>query len=219
MQQAIPFALLCRIAGGMAFGEEENLVRGRRYAYWPVPSYGDCLNEEDMTQLSDGETKYAGTMWVNKSCVGWASGIDMPIVMQFDLGEEATLSELRFTTCGGGGAGVVEVGLRVFVSLDDQAYVPAGEHKAPAPKAGQSERYGVQIKVPLGGARARYIAVAAMAPAPHYFVFVDEIQFMGRRPADSTSQLPVQSALTASGARPLHELLAGGTRAARGRPI
>lgn len=213
IQQAVSFAILCLIAGGMAFGQEENLVRGRRYAYWPQPSYGDCLDEEDKTQLTDGETKYAGTMWVNKSCVGWASGIDVPIVMQFDLGEEATLNELRFNTCGGGGAGVVEVGLRVFVSLDDQAYVPAGEHKAPVPKAGQNERYGVQIKVPLGDARARYVAVAAMAPAPHYFVFMDEIQIMGRRPADAASQLPVQSALIASGARSLQELLAGGKRA------
>ena len=51
MQQVIPFALLCLIAGGMAFGEEENLVRGRSYAYWPQPSYGDCLDEEDKTQL------------------------------------------------------------------------------------------------------------------------------------------------------------------------
>jgi len=153
-------------------------------------------------------------MWMRKSCVGWASGVDVPIVMHFDLGGTSTLSELRFNTAGGGGAGVVEVGLRVFVSLDDKSYVPAAEHKAPPlPTSGEDVREGVQIKVKLGSARARYVAVAAMAPAPHYFVFVDEIEILGQRPADIRSQLPVQSALAASGAQELQELLAGGRRA------
>lgn len=195
---------------------ERNLVLGRQYTYWPDPSYGDCADTQDLTQLTDGETKYGGNMWMNKSCVGWASGVDVPIVMHFDLGEEATLSELRFNTCGGGGADVVEVGLRIFLSLDDKTYVPGGKHQAPpSPTHGRDVREGVQIRVPLGDARARYVAIAAMAPPPYYFVFVDEIEILGRRPADARSQLPVQSALTASGAQQLQELLAGGRRAGK----
>jgi hypothetical protein len=198
-------------ASGTAFAAE-NLIAKRAYTYFPEPSYADCKDGGDKVQLTDGQTHYAGNMWVNKSCVGWASGVDVPIVIHFDLGKEATLNELRFNTCGGGGAGVVEVGLRVFLSLDDKSYVAAATHAAPAPKKGANQRFGVQIKVPLDGARARYVAVAAMAPAPHYFVFVDEIELYGTIPADPKSILPIQPGIPGSGAKELQGLLSGGRR-------
>ena len=216
MNKAVCLTLLVALAAIPALGaENENLVLNRAHSYFPMPEYYDSQDPDDYRQLTDGVTQYAGNMWMNKSCVGWAAGVDVPVVMLFDLGEEATLDELRFNTCGGGGAGVVEIGLRVFMSLDDKTYVPAAAHRAPTPQEGQSDRFGVQIKVPLGAARARYVAIAAMAPAPFYFVFVDEIEISGRRPADPRSQLPVQSALTASGAQGLQEVLAGGKRAGK----
>jgi len=212
MHKLILLALVCLVAVGTAFGEEEkNLVLGRPYTYWPEPLYNDCKDDADITQLTDGETQYAGNMWMHLSCVGWARGINVPVVMHFDLGQEATLSELRFNTAGGGGAGVVEVGLRIFVSLDDKSYVLAGEHTAP-PTPGNI-RVGVQVKTPLNAARARYVAVVAMAPAPHYFVFVDEIEIIGKIPADPKSIVPILSAIPAGGARGLQEVLAGGRRA------
>ena len=194
---------------------ETNLVRGLPYTYWPEPEYYFCSDEQDGIQLTDGETQYAGGMWMNRSCVGWAAGIDVPAVTHFDLGAASTLEELVFNTCGGGGAGVVEVGLRVLVSLDDQSYVTAAEHVAPSPAAGASARVGIQLKVPLNGVRARYVAVAAMPPAPHYFVFVDEIEVIGTRPADPASNLPVQGAVFASGGREIQEILAGSRRAVK----
>ena len=51
------------------------------------------------------------------------------------------------------------------------------------------------------------MAIAAMAPPPFYFVFVDEVEILGRILADAGSQLPVQSALAASGAQQLQEVL------------
>ena len=121
MHKLICLTLLCLAAVGTAFGEQEkNLVLGRPYTYWPEPEYVDCKDEGDITQLTDGETEYGPGMWNNPSCVGWIASINVPTVMHFDLGQEATLSELRFNTAGGGGAGVVEVGLRIFVSLDDR---------------------------------------------------------------------------------------------------
>ena len=213
MALPVLLALHCTLATLPVSGaEDHNLILKRAYTYFPVPMYHDSKDEGDIHQLTDGVTQYAGGMWMNKSCVGWGRPPDVPIVMHFDLGEEATLNELRFNTCGGGGAGVVEVGLRIFMSLDDKTYVPGGVHEAPPPPDGRNERFGVQIKVPLGGARARYVAIVALAPPPFYFVFVDEIEILGRRPADARSQLPVQSALTASGAQGLQELLAGGKR-------
>jgi len=197
-----------------AQAQERNVALHRAYDYWPKPDYHHCADAGDATQLTDGETRYTGGMWMFPSTVGWAAGIDVPVVIHFDLGEEATLSELRFNSAGGGGAGVVEVGLRVFVSLDDQSYVLAGELPAPPPPAKEEQvRRGVQLRVPLQNARARHVAAVAMAPAPHYFVFVDEIEIIGTTPADPASIVPILSAIPAAGAKGLQEVLAGGRRA------
>lgn len=62
------------------------------------------MDDGDSTQLTDGKTKYTGGMWMFPSTVGWTAGIDVPVVIHFDLEKEATLSELRFNSAGGGGS-------------------------------------------------------------------------------------------------------------------
>ena len=116
-------------------------------------------------------------------------------------GAEATLSELRFNTTGGGSAGVVDAGLRVCVSLDSRNYVIAGRAIPDAAAADLGICRGVQMVVPLSSAKARYVAIAAMSPAPHYFVFVNEIEILGVTPADPKSFLPVQPGLSATAPR------------------
>lgn len=65
------------------------------------------------------------------------------MVIWGDLGEPATLSELGFGTTGGDGAGVVDVGLPIFVSLHNKSYVIAGERPPPgAPSAAQHTTRG-----------------------------------------------------------------------------
>ena len=154
-------------------------------------------------------------MWTRPTTVGWIAGVDVPAVIWFDLGREATVTELRFHTASGLDAGVVEVGLQVFVSLDDQTYVLAGKLPAPRPKPGGG-RYPITLRVPLNrnDTRARYVAIVAMAPAPHYFVFVDEIELIGTIPAHPNSILPIQVGVSPSGAKGLQQLFAGGNRAA-----
>ncbi len=205
------------LAASAAFAQERNLVLKRAYEMWPVPNYGgteECTDAGDVVQLTDGETFYQrGRIWGDKSTVGWAMPLNEPAVMWFDLGEEATLSELRFNTCGGGGAGVVDVGLRIFGSVDDKNYIPIGERLPPgAAEADQGTIRGVQMVVPLNGVKARYVAIAAMAPAPWYFVFVDEIEIMGIAPADPRSTLPVLTGISASGAKGIQQVLGGGLR-------
>lgn len=215
MKSQCIFGLSFILAGSPAFAENStNLTLHRSYDYWPMPEYHDSHDpENDPIYLTDGVTKYTGGMWMNKTTVGWAAGVDVPVVIQFDLGDEATLDELVFNTCGGGGAGVVEVGIRVYVSLDNENYILAAEHVAPPAEAAGNERIGVQIRLPLKETRARYVALASKAPPPHYFVFVDEIEIHGRIPADPASALPVLAAVPATGAKGLYGVLSGGTRA------
>jgi hypothetical protein len=208
------------LAATASGASERNLVQGRSYEMWPPPNYGgaeECTDEGDTVQLTDGATGYQrGRIWGDKPTVGWALPLNEPAVMGFDLGEPATLTELRFNTTGGGGAGVVDVGLRIFGSLDDTTYVLLGERPPPSPSAAdQGTIRGVQMVVPLHGVMARYVAVVAMAPAPFYFVFVDEIEIVGTAPADPRSSLPVLTGITASGAKGIQLVLAGGLRASQ----
>jgi hypothetical protein len=101
-----------------------------------------------------------------------------------------------------------------LVSLDDKTYVLAGELPAPRPKAGAG-RYAITLQVPLNGARARYVAVVALAPPPWAFVFADEIEVIGTIPALPGSTLPIQTGILASGAKGMQQLLAGGNRVSR----
>ncbi len=214
----IPAILCSTILAAPAAGQQRNLVLNRPYDYHPNPRYSDSKDEGDIRQLTDGKTFPSSSLWMQKSTVGWIAGLGAsdsgPVVIHFDLGAEATLSELRFHSAGGGAAGVVEVGLKLFVSLDDQTYVLAGELPAPRPKGGG---YPITLRVPLtrNDTRARYVAVVAMAPAPHYFVFADEIELIGTIPAHPSSILPIQVGVSASGAKGLGQLFAGGNRAAK----
>jgi hypothetical protein len=136
--------------------------------------------------------------------------VDEPAVIRFELKEEATLSELVFNTIGGGGSGVLTVGLRVYGSLDNKSYVLIGELPAPKPPAEDKKTtILVKMRVPLLQARAKYVAVAAMAPAPGYLVFVDEIELHGAMPADPKSALPKVPGIQGSSAQELQEVLAG----------
>jgi hypothetical protein len=203
------------LPGSLGIADDHNLVRGRRYDMWPRPAYSYCTDDGDRTQLTDGYTNYkSGRIWVDKTTVGWGLPLNQPAVILFDLGQPATLSQLRFYTTGGGGAGVVDVGLRVFVSLDNQRYVPAGE-RPPPPSPNQNTIRGIRMDVPLHGVRGRYVAVAAMAPAPYYFVFVDEIEILGAAAADRRSALPIAPGVAAGSAQELQAALAGGLGASQ----
>jgi hypothetical protein len=197
-------------------GPLTNLILNQPYTYHPIPGYSTTTDAGDTTQLTDGSTSYLGgsALWFLQSTVGWSAGVIVPIVILFDLGQEASLSNLRFNTTGGGSAGVNEAGIRVFVSLDDQSYVLAGEVPPPVvPPEGSETRYGIQLQVNLNGVRGRYVAVVPMPPPPSYFTFVDEIQLFGQIPPNPASSYPGGPTVTASGAQELQEALEAGQRA------
>jgi hypothetical protein len=204
---------LLALAVTAARADERNLVLHRPYELWPEPSYGECTDPDDGVQLTDGFKN--GSSWRQKPTVGWSHPAKGLAVIWFDLGEPATLSELKFYTVGGGAADVVDVGLRVFVSLDNQDFVPAGERPGPGPaEANREISRPITMSVPLKGAKARYVAVAAQAPTPYYYEFVDEIEVLGTIPADPRSILPIQAALSGSGAKGVRYALTGGGREA-----
>ena len=211
MRSELVVGLLCVacLSGSLA-AQERNLALGRPYTYYHEPNYVHSTDEGDAKQLTDGQTNYqSGRIWMQESCVGW-HGADAGVVVLFDLGEAATLSELHFNTTGGGTAHVMDAGLQVYVSLENEEYVLAGE--LPVPPVPPEDKWmtrGVQVRVPLNDAKARYVAVVAKPPWPYHYVFVDEIEIVGQSPAKAKSRLPALPAIRASGAEGLREALSG----------
>ncbi len=197
------------LAGGyQAMAADQNLVLSSPYDYYPSPTYSTTTDAGDITQLTDGYKSGSGSMWVLASTVGWIEGVNIPVVIHFDLGQEASLSEVRFYSAVSDlGTGVAQVGLDVYVSLDDLSYVLAGQRPAPPVPDSSTTRQAVRMDVPLDNVRARHVAIVAMAPVPFYFVFVDEIEIMGQIPADPGSVFPTGVTINASGAQGLQESL------------
>ena len=73
---------------------------------------------------------------MNQTSVQLLGATDGPVVIQFDLGDEATLNALAFNNCGGGGEAVVDVDVQVYVRLSDRNYYP--DHQKSDFQAGPS---------------------------------------------------------------------------------
>ena len=171
----------------------KNLVLSSSYTLLPKPIYSYTMRgDTDMVDLTDGrKLSTVVQMWKQPGSVGWISQANIPVVVLFELKEEATLSELRFYTVGGGGAGIMDPGVEVYGSLDGKTYKLIGEiakPKIPTPTTIAL----IPKKIPLKDVRAKYVLIAATPPAPTYFVFTDEIEIFGRMPANADSKLPVE---------------------------
>ena len=182
----------------------KNLVLSSTYTYSPDAYYSYTLRGgTDKTDLTDGsKLSTVVQMWKQPSSVGWISKANVPVVVLFELKEEATLSELRFYTVGGGGAGIMDPGVDVYGSLDGKTYNLIGEMAIPKIPTPPTIAL-IPKKIPLKDARAKYILVVATPPAPTYFVFTDEIEIFGRMPANADSKLPEGKTITGTTAAEL----------------
>ena len=177
----------------------KNLVLKSSYTYFPKAEYTYTMRDwkkgnetrTDLTDLTDGgrpHTRTAPGMWKMQYTVGWISK-DAPVVVLFEIKEEAAVSKLTFNTVGGGGAGIMDPGIKVYGSLDNKNYVLLGETPMPTvPK--NKVIYSIKKKVDLKQARVKYVAVVATLPAPFYLLFCDEIEIFGTIPANADSKLP-----------------------------
>ena len=93
MSRLCILTILCSaILSAPAAAQQRNLVLKRPYTYHPKPEYYDSTDAGDIRQLTDGKTFPSSSLWMQKSTGGWVAGVDVPVVIHFDLGAEATLS-------------------------------------------------------------------------------------------------------------------------------
>jgi hypothetical protein len=157
-----------------------NIALHRPYTLEPLPTYGDCADPADATQLTDG-VYTEGYFWVAPTTVGWVHS--RPVVITIDLGRVEPISGLSYSTA----AGVADVtwpsGILILLSDDGKRWTVVGDlvalssrRGAPAPTPYRTHRFVT------GDLRARGRHVALVVDSSPYTV-VDEIEVYRGDPA------------------------------------
>ena len=160
----------------------ENLARGKPCTFSPKPNYKLTEDDDDALQLTDGKCVAKGTMWTDRSAVGWKanSGGEERFAVTLDLGRDESISGFSWNT--GAGAAQVEFprSIEVSVSDDGKAWRPVGDLMAkalserPLPPTGSYRAYrAYSLKMPC---RGRYVRFVATQPR---YCFCDEIEVYG----------------------------------------
>jgi hypothetical protein len=150
-----------------------NIALHKPYAMDPLPTYEDCADAADQTQLTDGEyTK--GYFWVEKTTVGWVHS--RPVIVTVDLGQVEPIAGLSYSTASGVADVAWPLSILVMASDDGQQWTVLGDlialsnkRGAPPPTPYRLHRFATGD---LQG-RGRYVAlVVDCAP----YTVVDEIE-------------------------------------------
>ncbi|MBQ3289569.1 MAG: discoidin domain-containing protein [Kiritimatiellae bacterium] len=160
----------------------ENVARGKPCTFSPEPNYKLTVGEDDVTQLTDGKCVAKGTMWTDRSAVGWKanSGGEEAFTATLDLGKEERISGFSWNT----GAGVAEVtfprSIKVEVSLDGRNWRTVGDLLEKATKERPLPAYGAyhvyraySFDMPCRGRYVRFTATQSK------YCFCDEIEVYG----------------------------------------
>jgi len=171
---------------------EVNLALNKSYTISPKPNYRLCTDTEDTIQLTDGKT--SGSKWEKKSTVGWER-IDVIPEITIDLEKRATIGEIKVHSIGGG-AGLVEYPsfIAVLVSEDGKNFefikliegnnLPTGERGFKAKTAHTFVLRDLR-------AEGRFIKVL-IRPGKSYFLFLDEVEVIGRLASSAESIVRVE---------------------------
>ena len=157
----------------------ENLALGKPYTLSPAPNYRLTVDDGDATQLTDGLTAAKGTLWTQKTSVGWRAegGGEATFAVTVDLGKEEQIDGFSWNT----GAGVAEVTfprrIDVAVSLDGKNWTAVGDvlakavQERPLPPMGTYNGYrAYSLAMPCSG---RYVRFAVRQAK---YCFCDEIE-------------------------------------------
>jgi hypothetical protein len=71
-----------------------NVALGKTCTFDPAPSYGECSEAGDATDLTDGI--YNGCRWRETGTVGWGVGRTKSFTVDVDLGSEQPLGKITF---------------------------------------------------------------------------------------------------------------------------
>ena len=107
--------------------QQSNLVLNLPYDFHPASTYHLTKDDGDSVQLTDGHNDASSwALWLQKSAICWMAGVDVPVVIRFDLGRWLlqTLNNSVDLRCRGFGG--IEEGHQVPVAGQYDARVDPG---------------------------------------------------------------------------------------------
>ncbi|MDD5483352.1 MAG: discoidin domain-containing protein [Kiritimatiellae bacterium] len=112
--------------GGVEANDPEpvNIARGKSYTLDPAPNYSYCTDENDLTQLTDGEYSQ-GYFWVQKGTVGWLA--IKKVAITIDLQQVEPIGGLSFNTAAGRAGVEWPAAVMIFTSEDGADFYYAGD--------------------------------------------------------------------------------------------
>ncbi len=150
-----------------------NIALHKPYTMDPPPTYGDCADDGDRTQLTDGEYT-EGFFWVQKATVGWVHS--QPVVVTIDLGKVEPIAGLSYSTAAGAADVAWPLRILIVASDDGQQWTVLGDlialskkRGAPPPTPYRLHRF---VTDDLKG-RGRYVALVIDCVP---YTVVDEIE-------------------------------------------
>ena len=168
---ALLLLLVGRIGAGVAIAE--NIALGKPYEWSTPPRYGQCADEADTIQLTDGISKDAN--WTEKYTVGWVH--QGRVVLTIDLGSVQPIGRVAFVAAGGGHADVFFPAVTVVMTSDNgETWHVGGAVGSGGLLQDRSKAYPHRFETQEIGTPARYVRLVFQAE--ERYLFLDEIEVL-----------------------------------------
>ncbi|MDR3691631.1 MAG: hypothetical protein P4L46_19790 [Fimbriimonas sp.] len=192
----VAFAISVSIGAAIACGprvpelpglQGNNIALGKTLEYSPKPNYNLTTDPDDPTQLTDGKIT-TGTMWLDKSAVGWADV--SPIYITLDLGTPQAIDSIDISS-GAGAAGKVRLprAIAAYGSNDGTTWDRLGILSLPEPVDTLPPYQRFVYKLTAVGKTCRFVRLGIV---PVTGFFSDELEVYS---TGSTGQ-PIVPAIT-----------------------
>ena len=157
-----------------AYGEQQNIAKGKKYILDPKPSYRYCTDPGDRIQLTDGiYTK--GYFWTQAGTVGWRSV--NPAYITIDLEAVEPIRGISFSTAAGVAGVRWPVSILILVSDDNKNWVYAGDLVVLSARKGKPKTDGYSMhrfRTDELITHGRYVKLVVSGSGA--YIFVDEIE-------------------------------------------
>jgi hypothetical protein len=157
-----------------AYGEQQNIAKGKKYILDPKPSYRYCTDADDKIQLTDG-VYTEGYFWTQAGTVGWRSV--NPAYITIDLEAVEPIRGVSFSTAAGVAGVRWPVSILILVSDDNKSWVYAGDLVVLSAGKGKPKTEGYsthRFRTDELKTRGRYVKLVVSGNGA--YIFTNEIE-------------------------------------------
>ena len=159
-----------------ALPHPENIVKGAKAQFDPLPNFPACSDNDDSIQLTDGLC-VTGQLWSQKGSVGWGA-LNSMVTITFDFNKVMPISGISYNTAAGESGVKWPSSILVVVSDNGSTWKKVGDlvQLAQVNPYLATDRYGVyQYKAENLACHGQYVRLVVASQGKNY-IFCDEIE-------------------------------------------